>query len=113
MPSIKTSKPNFRPVYVLCYDIRDPKRLKKLHRHVSKHAVALQYSVFLILHAKQAHKLFKQASHFVKPEDDIRMYKIKSRQSLWLFGNKVLKTNNDEKQNTKSIKTWFSGLFKV
>ena len=33
---------------LLCYDIRDPKRLQKVHREVKKVGMPLQYSVFYI-----------------------------------------------------------------
>ena len=36
-------------LYLLAYDIANPKRLVKVHRQVSKRGLALQYSVFLLL----------------------------------------------------------------
>ena len=36
-------------LYLLAYDIANPKRLVKVHRQVSRRGLALQYSVFLLL----------------------------------------------------------------
>ena len=36
-------------LFLLAYDIANPKRLVKVHRQVSKRGLALQYSVFLLL----------------------------------------------------------------
>lgn len=33
--------------HVVCYDIRCPKRLGRVHRYLKKRAIPLQYSVFL------------------------------------------------------------------
>jgi len=33
--------------FVICYDISHPRRLARLYRYLLKHAVPLQYSVFL------------------------------------------------------------------
>jgi hypothetical protein len=34
--------------WIVCYDIRQPKRLIRVHRHLKKWGVPLQYSVFLV-----------------------------------------------------------------
>lgn len=33
--------------YLIAYDIRDPCRLRRVHRHLTQYARAIQYSVYL------------------------------------------------------------------
>jgi CRISPR-associated protein Cas2 len=35
-----------RAVYLICYDIADPKRLRKVHKTTEDHGPRLQYSVY-------------------------------------------------------------------
>jgi CRISPR-associated protein Cas2 len=77
--------------YLLAYDIRQPKRLQKLHYFISKHALAMQNSVFLfeaepstlntILKgiAKRSHQL----------EDDIRLYPLFNPNQIWAAGKQA------------------------
>lgn len=32
--------------YLVCYDVRDPRRLQRVHRHLLAVGIPLQYSVF-------------------------------------------------------------------
>jgi len=62
--------------WLICYDIADPKRLNKVHRTVSQHAMPVQYSVFH-LHATpaQIEELLATLRHIIDPQqDDIRVY---------------------------------------
>lgn len=37
------------PAFVIGYDIRDPRRLQRVHRRLCRHATPLEYSVFLLV----------------------------------------------------------------
>ncbi|MFT4256103.1 MAG: CRISPR-associated endonuclease Cas2 [Pseudoxanthomonas sp.] len=67
--------------YIVCYDIRNPKRLARVHRAIKKHAMALQYSVFLFTGTAQQlqHCLSQLETLIDKRTDDIRAYPIPQR----------------------------------
>ena len=67
--------------FIVCYDICDPKRLGRLHRFLKKHAVALQYSVFLFTgDERQLERLFAVAERYIDPKaDDLRAYPLPAR----------------------------------
>lgn len=77
--------------YVLAYDIREPKRLKKLHYYLKKQALPLQRSIFIV-HC-DTHQLadilqqVRERAHL--REDDIRLYPINSPQSIWAAGQQA------------------------
>lgn len=61
---------------LICYDIRDKKRLARVHRRLQKDALPLQYSVFLFIGTEL---MLKRCLHdlekLIKPsEDDLRCY---------------------------------------
>lgn len=62
--------------YVLCYDISDEKRLRKIHRRVREDGIALQFSVFdCILKAKHLQRLIRDIRAIIDPRlDDVRIY---------------------------------------
>ena len=74
--------------YLLSYDIRHEKRLRKFHYRLSKHAFALQKSVFLIEASEpeiqHIIKLVDQYTH--TQEDDVRLYPIAHPKAIWSAG---------------------------
>jgi len=74
--------------YILSYDIRHEKRLKKFHYRLKKRALALQKSVFLIeaneAEIQQIITLVQQHTH--THEDDVRLYPISQPQAIWGAG---------------------------
>ena len=77
--------------YIIAYDIRRPKRLRRLHYYLRKRATALQNSVFLI---KADDKYLKHLSKTIQSiadgsEDDIRIYPIHHPDTLWAAGKQV------------------------
>lgn len=74
--------------YLLSYDIRHEKRLKKFHYRLSKCALALQKSVFLIEASEpeiqRIIKLVDQYTH--TQEDDVRLYPIAHPTAIWSAG---------------------------
>nr|CAA6830867.1 MAG: CRISPR-associated endoribonuclease Cas2 [uncultured Thiotrichaceae bacterium] len=74
--------------FVLAYDIREPKRLQRLHYFLKKRALPLQRSVFL-LHKKPSElnsilQGVRQRTH--KNDDDVRLYPVVSPNSIWAAG---------------------------
>ena len=77
--------------FLLVYDIRDDKRLRRLHRLIKKEGIALQRSVFLI-HANQSQ--LKKIMAVVKKQtatlvDDVRLYPLRNPNILWMGDLKI------------------------
>ncbi len=64
--------------YMICYDIADRRRLSRVHRSALKHAMPMQYSVFLLRGSKEAlDAMLVDIEKLINPaEDDVRAYTI-------------------------------------
>ncbi len=68
--------------FILCYDIANPKRLKKIAKAIEKKALRIQYSIFVLFQTtqKEVTILLKELTDiYNEKEDDIRVYKIKHK----------------------------------
>jgi CRISPR-associated protein Cas2 len=67
--------------YVICYDIASPERLNRLHRHLLKHAIPIQYSVFLFPGDERSlQRCLDAAALLIDPrKDDLRAYPLPAR----------------------------------
>jgi len=68
--------------FVICYDIADVKRLKKIAKIIEKKALRIQYSIYVMFDAtKEEVTLLIDSvlNIYNEKEDDIRVYKIKDR----------------------------------
>jgi CRISPR-associated protein Cas2 len=67
--------------YIICYDITDPKRLSRMHRHLQKHAMPIQYSVFFFNGTeRQLETCLEIAVSLIDPDaDDLRAYPLPHR----------------------------------
>lgn len=68
--------------YIVCYDISDEKRLRKVARNLEGRALRIQFSVFLAMDIKSSelHEEFEQTLQKLDVNsDDFRIYKIKDR----------------------------------
>ncbi len=79
--------------YLIAYDIREPKRLGRIHYFISKKATAMQNSVFLIIANQSDLKtvtdgLLDRADTQV---DDIRLYPLQSHNQIWVAGQQAEK----------------------
>lgn len=74
--------------YLIAYDVRDPKRLRRVHYHIRKHAFALQESVFLVRTDQRGlAALEDQLRKLVDPRtDDLRRYPVTGPAALWTAG---------------------------
>lgn len=63
-------------IYLISYDISDKKRLRLLHKCVSRQALRLQLSVYYLeCNKDQLKELLSDIEKIIKPsEDDVRIY---------------------------------------
>ena len=78
--------------FLVCYDIRNPKRLNRIGRVSRKHAVSLQYSVFYISGSEQDldRFLLLLEQEMDEREDDVRAYQIPDVQRVENMGQSWL-----------------------
>lgn len=77
---------------LLCYDIRDSKRLQRVHNCVKKVGLALQYSVFYLeMSNADVTQLLNRLSNIIDDSrDDIRLYAISRFEDIALLGASLL-----------------------
>lgn len=74
--------------WLIAYDICHPKRLGRVYRYLSKHAVAVQYSAFII-EGNDAYLhdiLFAVCERIDINTDDVRAYHVPQSAQLWALG---------------------------
>jgi CRISPR-associated protein Cas2 len=79
-------------LFLLAYDIADPKRLVRVHRACRQWGVPVQYSVFLVplTHARIG-ELFTELEALIdKDLDDIRLYPLPARPEIVALGRRGL-----------------------
>lgn len=83
---------NEESVWLLSYDIRNPRRLARLHRYLRTLATPIQYSVFLYLAtaARLDKTLQTVARRYIAPEDDVRAYPLPDDPEFYLIGRQLL-----------------------
>ena len=74
--------------YLVCYDIRDPKRLMKVYNFLKKKALHIQYSVFYCrLTWRELVELKEKLGDLIdKRKDDVRVYPIPQDMKILLQG---------------------------
>lgn len=66
--------------YLVCYDIRDPKRLRRAAKHLLGYGSRVQYSIFRCwLGSVELQKLRWELTERLKPEDDVLFIPLCSR----------------------------------
>jgi CRISPR-associated endonuclease Cas2 len=67
--------------FLIAYDITDPRRLQRLHRMLTQHALPIEYSVFYASDDPRSIKtLLSQAASLIDPRtDDLRCYPLPQR----------------------------------
>lgn len=74
--------------WLVCYDIRAPRRLRRVHRLLRKRGATLQYSAFLV-HVDDARLqglLAPLRREIDAHEDDLRAYHLPTRCKVWTVG---------------------------
>jgi CRISPR-associated protein Cas2 len=58
--------------WLVCYDVRDPKRLRRTAKHMEGYGSRLQYSVFRCwMTPREMERLRWELTELLKPEDDV------------------------------------------
>ena len=78
--------------WLVCYDIRDPKRLGKIFRLLKKHGTPMQYSVFLLETSAAGIRkiLLKMTAIMDTRSDDIRVYGLPNQPQFDTIGESML-----------------------
>lgn len=78
--------------WLIAYDIADPRRLRRVHRFLGRHAVPVQYSVFATRASPmKLGEIRAGLEKLVNPrEDDVRIYPIPEPAHLAVYGKKAL-----------------------
>jgi CRISPR-associated protein Cas2 len=70
--------------FIICYDISDAKRLRKISKFIENRAIRFQYSIYFLPEPKK--EKFKKIVTFLDEiktdEDDIRIYKINLNKTI-------------------------------
>ena len=99
--------------YLLSYDIREPRRLRRVHYQLKQRGLPIQYSVFLLQGHAAANDILTLLATIVAEEDDLRLYRIRGREALWMSGRETLRPPR-KKTAAKSHAGrvgWFSRMF--
>jgi len=66
--------------WLICYDVRHPKRLRKTAKHMEGYGERMQYSVFRCWLTERAlQKLRWELTEILRPEDDVLIIPLCSR----------------------------------
>lgn len=78
--------------WLIAYDIREPRRLQRLHRFLCGEAVPVQYSVFIVrASSAKVGQLAKEIERrIVRQEDDVRIYRIPEPAQIVTLGQGLL-----------------------
>jgi CRISPR-associated protein Cas2 len=75
-------------LYLICYDIADPKRLGRVHRFLREEGMPVQYSVFTAqLTARNLERLLVGLGRRIDARaDDVRLYPLPARRETFCLG---------------------------
>lgn len=81
-----------RRLYVISYDITDPKRLGRIHRYLKRRGLAVQYSVFVVhTHSVGLQRILDGIGQLLDEHtDDIRAYPLPARLDYVHLGRPLL-----------------------
>ena len=78
-------------LYLISYDICDPRRLNRVAKFLEKHACRVQYSVFAAqITPARLSLLLDELAELIEPsEDDIRAYPLPHEADVYLLGTQI------------------------
>jgi CRISPR-associated protein Cas2 len=78
--------------WLIAYDIRDPRRLRRVHGYLRQQAIPVQYSVFVTrCSATRVGAIRAALAQIVDSRvDDVRIYHVPDRAEVITFGTKTL-----------------------
>lgn len=108
--SVRVMARNRPRLLLACYDIADPRRLARVHSFMVKHAVPLQYSVFITrMSTPQLEWLISRLRLLINPrEDDIRIYTLPESLGVHAIGRQYLPPDVLILAETQNL-TWAPG----
>lgn len=82
---------NQRQLWLISYDIADPKRLMRVHRWLKGCGLPVQYSVFTVsMTLRELRRLIKDLSARISPtKDDIRFYPLPANPKQVCLGMQI------------------------
>ena len=77
-----------RGLYLIAYDIANPKRLARVHRILKKQGLPVQYSVFTLVSKRPAllRLMAKIEEQICAGEDDVRCYRLPENSDISSLG---------------------------
>lgn len=81
-----------RKTWLVCYDITDPGRLRRVHRRLVKEGASVQYSAFVVVGTDgDLRDLMDLLDTLIDPsQDDVRAYHLPQRCRVWTMGTQFL-----------------------
>ena len=78
-----------RTRYLVCYDITQPRRWRKVYRYLGGQGIAVQYSVFVVFADwDKLIEMKKKLAEMINPQyDDLRIYPLPSALREIVLGN--------------------------
>lgn len=103
---------------LIAYDIREPKRLRRVHSYLRKQAQAVQKSVFILEtdEARLTTILAEVRARANPRDDDIRLYAIPDPGAVWIAGTQREKVAGlyapvPSRPPERGVGRWLKGLF--
>jgi len=78
--------------WIVCYDMKDPKRLRRIFKFLKSQGIPIQYSVFLV-HASSgvlAQLEVRLCKLINRNEDDVRIYAIPKCSNTIIMGHALI-----------------------
>lgn len=78
--------------WLIAYDVAEPRRLRRIHRVLSRHAVPVQYSVFAVRSSPmKLGQIRAELQQLIQArEDDVRIYPVPEPAELVVYGRQAL-----------------------
>ncbi len=75
-------------LYLIAYDIADPRRLSRVHKALKRQGLPIQYSVFTVVVNRRALlRLLETINLLIQPkEDDVRCYRLPEHTDVEILG---------------------------
>lgn len=81
-----------RKTWLVAYDIRCPRRLRKVHQRLKREGASVQYSAYAVIaNDREIRCLLQQLESLIDARaDDIRAYHVPERCPVWTLGTQNL-----------------------
>lgn len=78
--------------WLVAYDIRDPRRLRQVHRFLKAEGASVQYSAFSVsADDRRLQRIMQDIRALIDERvDDVRAYHVPARSPVWMLGRQGL-----------------------